>query len=114
VIRTTLVFAALLAGGCTTQATAHTETAESAPPQWTRATLRRLDPVLRDQVREGERGRIAIKVFFLDDPGDDELAALLLSRVGHQAIGRVALATLLRIASRDDVDHIEALTDVGY
>jgi len=107
--------AALVASACSTPSITHTETTASAPTlRWTQATLRRLDPALRDQVRAGELGRIAIKVFFLEDPGDDELSSLLLARVGRQAIGRVELDTLLRIASRQDVDHIEALSDVGY
>lgn len=102
-----------LIGGCSTQATSHTETASDSA-EWTSSMLRKLDPDLRVHIRGGDIDRIAIKVFFFDDPGDDELSGLLLSRVGNQVVGRVELATLMSIASRDDVDRIEGLSDTGY
>lgn len=114
-IHKTILLAALLLGACSTQATTHSESASAADSfEWTTSMLRKLDPDLRHQVSDGDSQRIAIKVFFHDDPSDEELSGLLLSRVGNQVIGRVELATLHSIASRADVDHIESLTDVGY
>lgn len=105
--------------GCGASATStptsqDTTSAEASPDDWSESGMRRLDPSLRDAVRRGTDDRVAIKVFFRDDPSDDELEALLLSRVGNQVIGQVQLTTLHRIAHRDDVDRIETLQDVGY
>jgi hypothetical protein len=82
---------------------------------WTRAQLERLDSDLRSRVAEAEGERFAIKVYFYDDlPSDEELGELLLSRVGEQVIGNVEVDTLRVIASRTDVERIEAINDVGY
>ena len=99
----------------TTADTGRDQGAEAdAPRPWSASLLRRLDSDLRSHVREGTTERLAIKVYFHDAPSDDELSTLLLSRVGRQVVGHVRLATLQRIAARDDVDHIESMTDAGY
>ena len=112
--------AALLFCACGAPATS--STAETTPAhasvdantEWSAPLLRRLDHDLRAHVRRGTESRLAIKVYFRASPSEDDLAALLLSRVGSQVVGNVRLATLHRIATREDVDHIESLTDVGY
>ncbi|MCA9610103.1 MAG: hypothetical protein KC619_31115 [Myxococcales bacterium] len=112
-----LALVAGLAVGCGASAPSPSTpaTAQSAHAGWTESALRRLDPALRAEVRRGgEARRIAIKVYFRASPSDAELSELLLSRVGNQVVGNVQLATLQEIATRDDVDHIESLTDVGY
>jgi len=117
VTRFTLLLTALLLGGCTTHATTHAETANAAvsdSAEWTDRMLRKLDSDLRLHVRRGDTARVAIKVYFRGNPSDEELATLLLSRVGSQVIGHVEPATLQSIASRNDVEHIEALRDTGY
>lgn len=81
---------------------------------WTRSQLRKLDPELRQRVQDGDIGRIAVKVFFLELPTESELSSLLLNRLGQQAIGQVEPEMLQRIAARRDVEHIEPLDDVGY
>lgn len=86
----------------------------SAGAQWTAALLRKLDTALRDHVRDGASERLAVKVHFRRIPDEEELANLLLSRVGDQVVGRVQEDVLWQIAARDDVDRIEQLTDVGY
>lgn len=88
--------------------------ADEASTSWTAALLRKLDPPLRARVRGGDRDRLAVKVFFRDRPAEDDLADLLLSRVGNQVVGNVGTDTLQRIAAREDVDRIESLRDVGY
>ncbi len=88
--------------------------AQSDAGPWSASLLRRLDPDLRSHVRRGTTQRLAIKVYFRESPSDDELSALLLSRVGRQVVGNVRLATLQRIAARDDVDRIESINDAGY
>ncbi len=115
-----LALALLLGVACGAPATSSPSTT-AAPAshadedgEWTAAMLRLLDPALRAEVRRGSADRLAIKVYFLESPSDAELSALLLSRVGNQVVGSVQLATLHEIAARDDVDRIEALTDVGY
>ncbi|MCB9598237.1 MAG: hypothetical protein H6719_36325 [Sandaracinaceae bacterium] len=113
------VLALPLLAACGASAPANPETAASVQTRsddgaWTDAHLRRLDPTLRAQVERGTTARLAIKVYFSDTPSDDELSELLLSRVGRQIVGQVQLAMLHRIADRDDVEHIEALNDVGY
>lgn len=117
---TLLALPLLVACGASAPATPATATAAQAASAdaddgaWTDTHLRRLDPTLRAQVQRGTTARLAIKVYFSDTPDDDELSELLLSRVGRQIVGQVQLATLHRIADRDDVDRIEALNDVGY
>jgi len=111
-----LVLVAALAGcgASATTASDDTTAAEATSGDWSERGLRRLDPSLRAAVRRGTSDRVAIKVFFREDPSDAELSELLLSRVGSQVVGHVQLATLRRIAHRDDVDRIEALRDTGY
>ncbi|MBX3274736.1 MAG: hypothetical protein KF729_31000 [Sandaracinaceae bacterium] len=88
---------------------------ESPAPTWTDDHLDRLDPDLAVTVRRGTDERLAVKVFFhRRPPGDDVLSSLLLTRLGLVAVGQVQIATLHRIASRDDVRRIEALRDTGY
>ncbi len=107
---------ALMALGCggSARSAPRTPQAEARGADWTPAQLSKLDPDLRMRVREGEGARIPIKVFFNEMPTDDELSALLLNRMGHQAIGSVEPETLHRIAERGDVERIEGIRDVGY
>lgn len=114
-----LALAVLLGVACGAPSTSSPSTTTAASRadedgEWTAAMLRLLDPALRAEVRRGSTERLAIKVYFTQSPSDAELSALLLSRVGSQVVGTVQLATLHEIAARDDVDRIEALTDVGY
>ena len=83
--------------------------------EWSRALLRKLAPSLREAVRSGDEDqRLAVMVFFQNRVRDDELSALLLSRVGDHYVGNVQPDVLHRIASRDDVDRIEPVRDLGY
>jgi hypothetical protein len=107
--------AALLAiAGCGGATSSAGTTQARAETEWTSAQLRKLDPELRPRVREGDRGRIPVKVYFHELPSESELSSLLLNRMGTQAIGAVEPDTLHRIASRADVEHIEEIQDVGY
>lgn len=109
------LLAALLAlAGCGGATASAGNTQARAETQWTSAQLRKLDPELRSRVREGDHGRIPVKVYFHELPSESELSSLLLNRMGTQAIGAVEPDTLHRIASRADVEHIEEIQDVGY
>lgn len=98
----------------TTADTADDAAEAQAELEWTRALLRKLDPTLRERVRSGDGSRLAVKVFFRERVGDEELMALLLSRVGDHYVGNVPPETLHRIASRDDVERIVPVRDIGY
>ncbi len=103
-----------LALGCGGPTISSNVAAEEREPVWTSAQLEKLEPALRSRVRSGEDERVAVRVFFLELPTDEELSDLLLNRMGEQAIGEVEPETLQRIAARGDVERIEALRDVGY
>lgn len=107
----TLMALAVACGG--PSVTSNVAPEEPTPPTWTEAQLEKLEPALRSRVRRGENQRVAVRVFFFELPTDDELADLLLNRMGNQAIGEVAPETLQRIAARGDVERIERLR-VGY
>ena len=110
-----VALALLLAACGAPSATSGAAAASIAPPTWTDDHLDRLDPDLAATVRRGTDERLAVKVFFhRRPPGDDVLSSLLLTRLGLVAVGQVQVATLHRIASRDDVRRIEALRDTGY
>lgn len=99
------------ASGASTSSTRDTRDDTSA--EWTEAQLRKLDRALRDQLRDGAFERLAIKVHFREIPEEEELAGLLLSRVGGQVVGQVPEDELRRIAARSDVLRIER-ADAGY
>jgi hypothetical protein len=101
-------------GGGTPEASEPSAARDEAPRRWTAALLRKLDAALRAKVRDGVDDRMAVKVHFQRIPEDEELANLLLSRVGGQVVGQVEPSVLRAIAARDDVDRIEHLSDVGY
>ncbi|GAB5540313.1 MAG: hypothetical protein RLO52_32320 [Sandaracinaceae bacterium] len=82
--------------------------------EWTSALLRKLAPDLRARVRGDDMSAVAVQVTFRRIPDEDELADLMLNRVGGQVIGRVQVATLRTIAARADVERVEPLRDVGY
>ena len=102
-------------GGASRSADTSTQVAsDQEPSRWSRSHLRRLDRELRREVISGTLERLAIKVYFRGTPSDDELATLLLSRVGRQIVGNVPRAALHRIAAHAEIDRIETLHDVGY
>lgn len=105
--------AALPACGASTPPAEHAE-ADTGDLEWSRALLRKLAPALREAVRSGDDQRLAVMVFFQHRVRDDELSALLLSRVGDHYVGNVQPEVLHRIASREDVDRIEPVRDLGY
>lgn len=116
------VLAVLALGACggataneaTDRPAAEATSQDTDAPQWTAALLRKLDGALREHVRGHDAERLAVKVHFRRIPDEEELASLLLSRVGDQVVGRVETDLLRQIAARDDVDRIEHLSDVGY
>lgn len=106
---------ALPACGASTPRAEHASAEQPADLEWSRALLRKLAPSLREAVRSGEDDRrLAVMVFFQGRVRDAELSELLLSRVGDHYVGNVQPEVLHRIASRDDVDRIEPVHDLGY
>lgn len=78
------------------------------------AQLRKLDPRLVERLQRDGGGSLPVKVRFVRTPSDDDLANLLLTRVGGLVVGNVTPTKLKQLAAREDVEEISYFSGAGY
>jgi len=107
----TLAFGLSACGAATTPA--QTESAATDRDELGEAELAKLGDILRDRVSLNDTEIFPVRVKFATRPSRNDLSELFLVAVDRDAVGRVDLATLKVIASREDVTHI-VYVDAGY